>query len=196
MTKEEIEKLKKLKEITKAPLGICKEALEKNNWNLELAQKYLLERGKNLLAKKAEKLAGYGIIEGYIHFNGRVGALVELRAETDFVTRSPEFKSLAHEIALQVATMSPLYLDIESIPEDTIKQKKEELASTIETENEKEKSKILEAKLNKWFEDVCLLQQKYFKNESLKIKDLIDEAINKFGEKIEVRRFVRLSIND
>lgn len=196
MDKEILEKIKKLKEETGAPIGICKEALEATKYNLEEAKKYLIKKGEILLERRGEKIAGVGIIEGYIHFNGRVGALVEMRAETDFVARSEEFKKLAHEIALQIATMKPLYISKETIPEKDLENKKKEFEEEVKDKPKDIKEKIIEGKLEKWYEDVCLLEQRYFKDESLKIKDLIHSTANKFGEKIEVRRFVRLSIDD
>lgn len=179
MDKDLLEKIKKLREITSAPIGKCREALENSGGDLEKAKEYLRKIGESLLEKKKEASAGQGIVEGYIHFNGRVGALVEMRAETDFVSRNEEFKKLAHEVALQVATMKPLYLKKEDVPEEVLKEKKKEVDN-----------------LEKWFEEVCLLEQSYIKDEKMKIKDLINEYANKFGEKIEVRRFVRLSTDD
>jgi len=196
MDKELIEKIKKLREETEAPIGLCKEALEATNWDLEEAKKYLIKKGEALLEKRGSKESGVGIIEGYIHFNGRVGALVEMRAETDFVARSEEFKKLAHEIALQIATMKPLYLSKESIPQEILEEKKKEFEEELKDKPKEVKEKIIEGKLEKWYEEVCLLEQKYFKDESLRIKDLIYSTANKFGEKIEIRRFTRLSVDD
>ncbi|MGC8981569.1 MAG: elongation factor Ts [Minisyncoccia bacterium] len=196
MNEENIKKLKELKELTGAPLGLCKEALENSEWDIEKAKKYLIKKGEGLLEKKRENIARFGIIEGYIHFNGRVGALVEMRAETDFVTKSEEFKKLAHEIALQVATMNPKYLKREDIKEEEIEEKKREFSVGLEDKPKDVKEKIIENKLEKWYEEVCLLDQNYIKDENIKIKDLINNFANKFGEKIELKRFVRLSIND
>lgn len=195
MKKEELEKIKILKEETGSPIGLCKEALENCKWDIEEAKKYLIKK-VGLLEKKKDNITGAGIIEGYIHFNGKVGALVEMRAETDFVTRSEEFKKIAHEIALQVASMNPIYLKIEDISQEEIKRKKEEFSIGLEDKNEEVKEKIINSKLEKWYEEVCLLEQKYIKNENLKIKDLINDLANKFGEKIEIKRFTRLSVND
>lgn len=196
MDKELLDKIKKLREETGAPIGLCKEALEATRGNLEEAKKYLIKKGENLLEKKGEKVSKIGIIEGYVHFNGRVGALIEMKAETDFVARSEEFKKLAHEIALQVATMNPLYLSKEVIPQEEIEKKKKEFEEELKDKPAGVKEKIIEGKLEKWYEEVCLLEQRYIKDENLKIKDLIYSNANKFGEKIEVTRFVRLSIND
>ncbi len=196
MDKEILEKIKILRNETGAPIGLCKEALEATKGNLEEAKKYIVRKGESLLEKKGEKETKIGIIEGYIHFNGRVGALVEMRAETDFVARSEEFKKLAHEIALQVATMNPLYLSKETIPEEIIEAKKKEFREELKDKPLEIQEKIIQGKLEKWYEEVCLLEQRYFKDESLKIKDLIHKSANQFGEKIELKRFVRLSIND
>lgn len=196
MDKELLDKIKILRELTGAPIGKCKEALEKEGGDLEKAKIYLRKIGEGFLAKKKEATAGQGIIEGYIHFNGRVGALVEARSETDFVAKSLEFKKLAHTLAVQVATMNPLYLSLETVPEDVLKAKKEEFSQDLGNKPDKVKQEIIEGRLKKWAEETCLLEQVYFKDESLKVRDLINEYANKFGEKIEIKRFSRLSIDD
>jgi elongation factor Ts len=188
-----LEKIKKLREETGAPIGKCKEALEKENWDLEKAKIYLRKIGESLLEKKKEKETKNGIVEGYIHFNGRVGALIELLSETDFVSKNPEFKKLAHELAMQVAFMNPLYLELEKISQEVIEEKKKEFSEDIMNKPEKVREEIIKGRLKKWSEEVCLLDQSYFKDETIKIRDLINEYANKFGEKIEVRRFVRLN---
>jgi elongation factor Ts len=188
-----LEKIKKLREETGAPIGKCKEALEKENWDLEKAKIYLRKIGESLLEKKKEKETKNGIVEGYIHFNGRVGALVELLSETDFVSQNPEFKKLAHELAMQVAFMNPLYLELDKISQEVIEAKKKEFSEDVMDKPEKVREEIIKGRLKKWSEEVCLLDQPYFKDETMKVRDLINEYANKFGEKIEVRRFVRLS---
>jgi elongation factor Ts len=193
MEAELLEKIKKLREETGAPIGKCKEALEKENWDLEKAKIYLRKIGESLLEKKKEKETKNGIVEGYIHFNGRVGALVELLSETDFVSQNPEFKKLAHELAMQVAFMNPLYLELEKIPQEVIEEKRKEFSEDVMDKPEKVREEIIKGRLKKWSEEVCLLDQPYFKDETMKVRDLINEYANKFGEKIEVRRFVRLS---
>jgi elongation factor Ts len=193
METELLEKIKKLREETGAPIGKCKEALEKENWDLEKAKIYLRKIGESLLEKKKEKETKNGIVEGYVHFNGRVGALVELLSETDFVSQNPEFKKLAHELAMQVAFMNPLYLELEKIPQEVIEEKRKEFSEDVMDKPEKVREEIINGRLKKWSEEVCLLDQPYFKDETMKVRDLINEYANKFGEKIEVRRFVRLS---
>jgi elongation factor Ts len=193
MEQQLLEKIKKLREETGAPIGKCKAALEKENWDLEKAKIYLRKIGESLLEKKKEKETKNGIVEGYIHFNGRVGALVELLSETDFVSQNPEFKKLAHELAMQVAFMNPLYLELEKIPQEVIEEKRKEFSEDVMDKPEKVREEIIEGRLKKWSEEVCLLDQPYFKDETMKVRDLINEYANKFGEKIEVRRFARLS---
>ncbi|BCX15325.1 MAG: elongation factor Ts [Candidatus Parcubacteria bacterium] len=196
MDKELLEKIKLLREQTGAPIGKCKEALEKEKGDIEKAKILLRKIGENLLDKKKEIVAGNGIIEGYIHFNGRVGSLIELRSETDFVAKSPDFKNLAHQLALQIATMKPLYIDIKDIPQDILESKKDEFSEDIKDKPGNIKDQIIQGRINKWAEEICLLQQPYFKDENIKIKDLINEYTNKFGEKIEVKRFIRFSVDD
>lgn len=196
MDKDLLEKIKILRELTGAPIGKCKEAIEKEGGDLEKAKNYLRKIGEGLLEKKKEAKAGQGIIEGYIHFNGRVAALVEVRSETDFVAKSLEFKKLAHTLAVQVATMNPLYVSLETVPEDVIQSKREEFSQDLAGKPEKIKEEIINGKLKKWAEENCLLDQVYFKDENLKVKDLVNEYANKFGEKIEIRRFARLSVDD
>ncbi len=196
MDKELLEKIKKLREETGAPIGKCKEALEKENGDIEKAKLYLRKIGEGLLEKKKEVSAKQGIVEGYIHFNGRVGALVKLLSETDFVAQNPEFKRLAHELAMQVAFMNPLYVSREKIPQEILENKIKEIQEEVKDKPQKVQDQIIEGKLEKWYEEVCLLEQVYFKDESMKVKDLINEFANKFGEKIEVNRFSRLSRDD
>lgn len=197
MEKELLEKIKKLRTETGAPISKCKEALLASNGDLDKAKEWLRKKGAELLDRKESVETRQGIIEGYIHFNGRVGALVELRAETDFVTQSEDFKKLAHEIALQVATMSPKYISLETIPKEVLEAKKKEFIEEVGEDKPKEVlEKILQGKIEKWAGEICLLNQPYIKQEDITVKDLIDEYVNKFGEKIEVRRFCRLSIYD
>jgi elongation factor Ts len=196
MDKDLIEKIKKLREETGAPINVCREALENSNNDIELAKKYIIKKGEYLLEKKSQEIAKVGLIEGYIHFNGRVGSLIEIRAETDFVTKSEEFKSLAHEIALQVATMNPKYISSDDIPQEIKEEKMKEFLEELKDKPDDLKEKISLEKMNKWYSEVCLLEQPYFKDENMKIKDYIHNIANKFGEKIEIKRFVRFSIND
>lgn len=193
-----LEKIKTLRNETEAPLGLCREALEASKGDLEQAKAYLRQKGAALLEKKAGEQAGQGLIEGYLHFNGKVGALVDLRSQTDFVAKSPEFKSLAHEIALQAATMKPQYLNPDSIPAAVLEIKKKEIMAdpSVAAAKAELQEKIVAGKLQKWYAEVCLIEQPYFKDEAITIRDLINGLANKFGEKIELKRFIRLALND
>lgn len=191
-----IEQIQKLRSETSAPIMECKKALEESQGDIEKAKEILIKRGQKIAAKKADREVLEGWIGSYVHFNGKVAALVEVNCETDFVASNEEFKRLAYELALQVATMGPEYISIEDVPEEVkekeIKLEREKLKEVGKPEEVIQK--VLEGKLQKFYESVCLLEQPYVKNEKLKIKDLINQAITKLGENIKVRRFVRLEI--
>ncbi len=196
MNKELLEKIKILREKTGAPIGKCKEALEKSDGDLEKAEIYLREKGESLLEKKKETKTNQGVISAYVHYNGKVASLVELRCETDFVSQNEEFKKLAYEIAIQVAALKPLFVSIEAIPQEIIENKRKEFLVGLEDKPEEVKETVFKGKFEKWVKEVCLLEQPYIKNESLTIRDLINEYVNKFGEKIEIGRFIRLALNE
>lgn len=187
----DLEKIKKLREETLVSFALCKEALEKNNWDLNKAKDYLRQKGALKLEAKENKATSAGIIDAYVH-QGKIGVLVELRCETDFVAQNEEFKKLAHEIALQVASMMPKYIKIEDInPEEKEKMMKiiEESDPEISRKPAEIKQKILNGKLQKVFEEIVLLEQPWIKNPDIKIKNLIEESVLKLGEKITISRF-------
>lgn len=192
--------VKDLREKTGAGVMDCKAALQGCNGDFEKAVAYLREKGLAAAAKKASRVANQGVIEAYIHAGGRIGVLVELNCETDFVARLPEFKELAHEIALQIAAMRPLYLSPEEVPAEVIEQEKENYRTLIAQESDKPKPpKVVEqeaGKLQKFYAEFCLLSQPYIRDEThkLTIKDLITEKVAKIGENIKVRRFVRYEL--
>lgn len=163
-----VEQIKALRELTGAGIMDCKRALEQADGDLEGAQRILREMGVASAAKKASRETNEGLVESYIHSGGRIGALVELNCETDFVARTDDLKELAHSIAMQVAAMSPIYVDEDDIPDD-------------EDQNP---------------QDVCLLQQAFIRDQSVTIQDLLGEAIGKIGENIRVRRFARFALGE
>ena len=188
----EIETIKKLREETAISLGDCKKALEESNGDISLAKEYLKKRGAAVALKKTEREASAGIIDSYIHSNKRLGVLLEINCETDFVARGEEFQNLAHEICLQIASMKPMYLKEEEIPQSVLEKEKE-----IITEQVKEMNKpaevlegIIKGKLEKYKKEVCLLDQLWIKDDSKTIQSLINEYIAKIGENIIVKRFV------
>lgn len=192
----DVQQLKALREMTQAPLGDCREALDAAAGDIEKAKEHLRKKGALKAGTKELRVAKAGIIDAYLHPGGQIGVLLELRCETDFVVRSDTFRELAHELALQIAAMNPLYIDSSHVP-DGVKEKE-----TMLFREEAEKTgrppnviaKIVEGKLQKWYEGVCLLEQAFIKDENRTIRDLINEAVGKLGEKIEVGRFVRFSL--
>jgi elongation factor Ts len=193
--------VKDLREKTGAGVMDCKTALQECQGDFDKAAAHLREKGLAAAAKKASRVANQGVIEAYIHAGGRIGVLVELNCETDFVARLPEFKELAHEIALQIAAMRPLYLSPEDVPAAVIEQETENYRTLIAQESSKPKSpkvveQIVAGKLQKFYAEFCLLAQPYIRDDShkLTIKDLITERVAKIGENIKVRRFVRYEL--
>ena len=146
--------------------------------------------------KTVERTAGDGLVASYIHANGRVGVLLELRCETDFVARTQDFKSLAHEITLQVAAANPIYLNRESVSETILEKEREIYREQLRAKGKPEKmwDKIIEGKLEKFYQENCLVEQRYIKDDSKTIAQLVDEHIAKLGEKIEIGKFIRFQV--
>ncbi len=193
-----IEDIQKLREETQAPIMECKKALEEAKGDFNKAKEILKKKGELRAIKKQTGETLAGIIDGYIHSNGQVAALVELRAETDFVSRNADFKQLAHDLAMHIAAMNPLYLSQENIPDEELEKKREEYLKEFENEKKPKEilEKIIKGKLDKDFGELCLMNQIFIKDETKKISDLIKEATAKFGEKIEIKRFIRFAIGD
>ncbi|WAM34585.1 translation elongation factor Ts [Caldicellulosiruptor morganii] len=187
------EMVKELREKTGAGMMDCKKALEDANGDMEKAIELLRERGLAKAAKKASRVAAEGIVESYIHGNGRIGVLVEINCETDFVARNEEFRQFAKDIAMQIAAANPKYVSREEIPQDVIEKERAILRQQALNEGKPEHvvDKIVEGRLEKFFEEVCLLEQPWIKNPDMKIKDLLTEKIAKIGENIVIRRFAR-----
>lgn len=189
--------VRELREETSAGIGLCKEALEKSGGDKEKAMEYIRKKGAAKSEKRAGRTASEGVIGIYHHgVDQRVAALVELNCETDFVARNDDFRELAHELAMQVAAMKPLWVDRESVPEDVLEKEKEIMMESDELKDKPEeiRGKIAEGKLAKFYEENCLLEQKYFKDDLLTIQDLLDEAVAKIGEKIVVSRIYRMEV--
>lgn len=186
-----------LREQTGVGIIECKNALEEAGGNLEKAIEILRKKGEIKAAKKiAERVTKEGLIHAYIHSNGKVGVLLEVDCETDFVARNEEFKSLVHDLAMQIAATNPLYIKPEDVPASVIEKEKEMYLEEIRGQEKPPAvvEKIIEGKLEKYFEDVCLLKQPFIKDEDITVEELINQKIAKFGEKIEVRKFVRFQI--
>ena len=183
---------------TGAGMVDCKKALEEAGGDAERAIEVLRKKGAMKAAKKsAERETAEGLIGSYVHSNGKVGALVELQCETDFVARNPEFKELAYDIAMHIVAMNPLYVSPETIPAEVVSKEIERFREEVAQERKPDdiKEKIIEGKLNKWKEDVCLLHQVWVKDDNKTIAQLIDGKIATIGEKIIVARFARLELS-
>lgn len=189
------EKIKELRERTGASIAECKKALEKTSGDLEQAIAVLEKALGGMAAKKSSRELKAGVIESYLH-GGKIGVLVEVHSETDFVARNPEFRALAHDIAMQVAASAPLYRDVASIPEEVVAAERarfeEEVASLGKSPDLA--AKITEGKLKTHFEALCLMTQPFVKNPDKTMGEVVNEAIGKFGENIKVGRFVRFEL--
>ena len=190
--------VKELRERTGAGMMDCKHALAENEGNVEKAIDYLREKGLAKAAKKAERAAKDGRIFSYIHNTHKIGTLVEISSETDFVAKTDEFKELGKEIAMHIAAANPLYLKPEDVPEEDINREKAIYRQQLLDEGKPEDriDKILEGKIRKFFELTCLVEQAYIRDPDKKIKELVVENIAKLGENIVIRRFARFSIGE
>lgn len=192
------ELVKQLREKTGAGMMECKRALEETNGNMDAAIEYLRKRGAATAAKRADKVANQGVVEAYIHAGGRIGAMVELNCETDFVAKTPGFKQLAHDIAMQVAAMNPLYVSRDNVDQATIEKELEIYKTQAMNEGKPEHvaEKIAQGRLEKFFQEFVLLEQSFIKDSGKTIKDIIDEEVGRVGEKISIRRFVRFHLGE
>ena len=190
--------VKKLREKTGVGLMDCKEALKQSNGDMEKAIDYLREKGLAKLQKRIGKVASEGSIVSYIHTGGKIGAMVEVNCETDFVANTKEFQEFAKDIAMQITASNPLYTKREDIPADVIEKEKEIYKKQALESGKPEKivEKIAEGKLEKFYQEVCLIEQSYIKNPDITVKELLEELIVKMGEKILVNRFVRFQLGE
>ncbi|PIP67135.1 MAG: translation elongation factor Ts [Parcubacteria group bacterium CG_4_9_14_0_2_um_filter_41_8] len=186
----------KLREQTGAGIMDIKEALEQAGNDESKAVELLRKRGQKMSAKRAERVAGEGFIGSYVHSNGKVGAMVKLQCETDFVGRNEDFRELAKDLAMHVTATNPTYIKSDEIPENVIAKEKEIYSEEIKKQGKPEAmmEKIISGKLEKFYEEVCLLNQAFIKDDSKTIQDLINEATAKIGEKIEITEFIRFQI--
>ncbi|MDR1742019.1 MAG: translation elongation factor Ts [Synergistaceae bacterium] len=196
--------VKELRERTGAGMMDCKAALSETGGNMEKAIDYLREKGLAKAAKKAARTASDGRVFHYVHTNFKIGSLVELNSETDFVAKTDEFNALGHELAMQVAAANPLYLKPEDVPEEDLEREKaiyrqqliDEDAEKGKQRPDSVREKIIEGKVRKFHETSCLLEQAYIRDGDKKVKDLIVENIAKLGENIVVRRFARFAVGE
>ena len=190
--------IKELRASTGAGILECRKALENANGDMKAALDYLREKGLATAQKRATREASEGVIEVYTHMNGRMGVMLELNSETDFVGNSEAFRKLAHEIALQIAATDPLYIKEEDIPAEVLEHEEKIAAAKAREEGKKEEiiPKIVEGSLKKFKTDVVLLNQPYIRDESITVADLLNENIVSLRENIVIRRFVRYALGE
>ncbi len=189
--------VKELRERTGAGFMDCKNALVASDGDIDKAITFLREKGLAAAAKKADRDAREGLVSSYIHTGGRVGVLIEVNCETDFVARTDEFQKLVRDLAVQVAGMAPLYVDADGIPAEVLEARKVELLADEATQKKPEniRPQIVEGQLKKWYSQVCLLDQP-FRDEERSVRDLITDRISTIGENIRVRRFTRYALGE
>ena len=189
--------VKELRERSGAGMLDCKNALVKTDGNVEKAIDLLREKGLASAAKKAGRIASEGLVDSYIH-GGRIGVLIEINSETDFVAKTDEFKQFVKDMAMQVAAANPKYVSREEVTEEELAHEKEILTIQAINEGKPEQiaAKIVEGRMEKFYEQICLLDQAYIKDPSVKIKDLLSEKIAKIGENLKIRRFVRYEVGE
>ncbi|MFA6305049.1 MAG: translation elongation factor Ts [Patescibacteria group bacterium] len=188
--------IKKVRELTGAGMSDVKKALDEAVGDETKAIEILRKAGQKIAAKKADRATSEGLVGSYIHLGGKVGVLVSVACETDFVARNEDFKNFVHEVALQIAAANPLYLSPDQIPAEIIAKEKEIYAEQLKAEGKSAEmmEKILEGKVQKYYTEVCLLKQFYIKDDKLTIEKMLEQIIAKLGENIQIKEFSRLSL--
>ena len=193
-----IEQIKLLREETGAGVLECRKALETYDGDFDKAIEYLREKGLAKVAKRADREVREGMLELYSHGNGRVGVMVEVNCETDFVARSASFRKFAHEVALQIAAGAPKYVRVEDIPTEILDEERQKARTLALAEGKPEKviERILEGKLEKYYNENCLLRQTYVRDDSITLEDLRNQHVAALGENIVIRRFARWEVGE
>lgn len=188
----------KLRAMTGAGMMDCKKALTESNGDMDGAVKFLREKGMAAAAKKADRIAAEGVVGSYIHMGGKIGVLVEVNCETDFVAKSDQFQQLVKDIAMQIAAAKPLYVNSSEVPAEVLESEKEILRTQALNEGKPAQivEKMVEGRIKKYYQDFCLMDQQFVKNPDLTIATLINEATLKIGEKISIRRFTRYEMGE
>ena len=192
------QQVKELREATGAGVLDCRKALQSHDGDQEKAAAYLREKGLAAAAKKEGREAKEGIVELYSHGGGRVGVMVEVNCETDFVARTEQFKTFAHDLALHIAASAPKFVDVSDIPAAVVEEKKTSARAQALAEGKPERvvDKIVDGRLEKFYQEACLVRQPFVKNEDLTVADLIKQTIAAIGENIIVRRFARWELGE
>ena len=188
--------IKRLREKTSAGIVACQKALQESGGDVDKAIDVLRKQGVALATKKVGRSAKEGKVESYIHLGGKIGVLVEVNCESDFVARNDDFKTFVKDLAMQVAAFNPIYVKREDVPEESVKKETEIIKAQLAGKPATAIDKIVEGKLTKFFEDACLLEQPFIKDSSMRVKDILTSMIAKIGENIIVRRFVRYQVGE
>ena len=190
--------VQKLREMTGVGMMDCKKALTEANGNLDRAVEILREKGIASASKKGGRIAAEGIVESYIHMGGKIGVLIEVNCETDFVAKTPEFKSFVRDVAMHVAAANPQYLSREEVPADVLEKEREILRAQARNEGKPEKiiERMVEGRVEKFYKDNCLLDQQFVKDPDMTIAQYVTDRIQKTGENVKIRRFVRYEMGE
>lgn len=190
--------VKTLREKTGAGVMDCRKALQESGGDMEKAIEVLRMKGLAQAARKADRIATEGLVEAYIHPGGKIGVLIEVNCETDFVARTQEFKTLVRDLSMQVAAASPLYLTKEDVPEDVVNKEMEIYKAQAKGEGKPEKvlEKIAKGKLEKYYSEVCLMEQSFIKDPDISVSQLVTNIVARVGEHIRVRRFMRYQLGE
>jgi len=191
-----LDAIKTLREKTSAGVMDCKSALKEAKGDIEKAVTILRKKGIKLASEKSSRAAKEGRIESYIHSNGKIGVLLEVNCETDFVGKNDDFKRFTRDITMQIAASNPKYVTKEDVPKDVLEKEKDILTSPVKNKPKDALEKILAGKLEKFYQDSCLMEQPFIKDPKKKIKDLLHELIAKIGENIVIRRFTRYKLGE
>lgn len=193
-----MEQIKQLREKTGAGVMDCKKALKEKDGNIEKAAEYLREKGIAAAVKKGARSAAEGLVGSYIHMGGKIGVLIEVNCETDFVARTDEFQELVHNLAMQVAAAKPLYVSRDEVDSELIEKEKHILSQQAKNEDKPEHviEKIVEGRIEKYYQEICLMEQAYIRDTDKSIKELILEVVAQLGENIVVRRFSRFEVGE
>ena len=188
--------VKELRELSGCGFMDCKAALVATGGDLQAAADFLRKKGVSSAAKKSHRSTGEGLVESYIHPGGKVGVLIEVNCETDFVARTDAFKTLVRDLAMQIAAACPISVSPEEVPAELIAKEREILSEQAKASGKPEKiiEKMVEGRIQKYYEEVCLLEQKFVKEQDRPVKEIINDAIAKLGENIRVRRFARFQL--
>lgn len=189
--------VKELREKSGAGMMDCKKALESTGGDLDKAMDFLREKGIASVAKKSSRIASEGLVDAYIH-GGRIGVIIEVNSETDFVAKNDDFKAFVRDMAMQVAAVSPKYVTRDEVPQEMVEHEKSILREQALNEGKPEKivEKMVEGRLEKFFEEIVLLDQKFIKDSDLKVQDVLNNLIAKIGENIKIRRFTRYEVGE